>query len=726
MPKPTLSPYMWALYQLFEKKIYKVPVYQRPYSWNSDHIDTLLNDIFNAYTANDKEEGYYTGNLILHDSNDKVNGVAVVYEVIDGQQRITTFALILLAIYSIATKRGAAVTDTTYIGLKNSLWKAITRREPQKEHSVVELNSLEKKCFQDLFDYAFDHPDKAKTYAENYDAQTNPERFVMNNFIHIFDTLEKQVSSDTADSILDYGQYLLDKILFIAIECTSNVNKVFSMFESINSKGKRLDDIDLIKTYIFSKLDADSYQEYLKNWGELIKKTDDNLYDYLYTYIRAFITFYRQNIKILNFKTMSEYSLKTYFEKDTLGETYKALIDDMLSKVEYYKMLSSVEQANSLVKNKQFKFFFRVFSGSYVHPKPLFMRLLVEYGEGKISKNDVVEIVSEVTKYMIIVMNIGNRDSKDVITMFSNIMNDIYSNKGINKARVLSYLANDMLAKGLDEKQISISLSSMDAYENKRTGTALLSIYESIDYSEDGKVKISFDKAYILIDKFSEVFSLDHLLAQTPKKDDEAYRYYCKKEGSVETLALKAGHDFPDNIVDGLPYDIFRKSILNKIGNLRIYYQDKNSGRQTTAIDLPEYGSFHTYSDIRKREQDIISCLVKYILKIPDADLLLVKDSVKSIKGKLPNMEQLIDSDMVHIGDQLYITLKPDSSVATLIDTNKVQFNNEVLTLNQWGCKVLGWSAIRIYAYTALVGESETLQDKREKLLANSNSITQD
>lgn len=75
MPKPTLSPYMWALYQLFEKKIYKVPVYQRPYSWNSDHVDTLLDDIFDAYNSKDSEEGYYTGNLILHDSNEKANGV---------------------------------------------------------------------------------------------------------------------------------------------------------------------------------------------------------------------------------------------------------------------------------------------------------------------------------------------------------------------------------------------------------------------------------------------------------------------------------------------------------------------------------------------------------------------------------------------------------------------------------------------------------------------------
>ena len=46
-----------------------------------------------------------------------------------------------------------------------------------------------------------------------------------------------------------------------------------------------------------------------------------------------------------------------------------------------------------------------------------------------------------------------------------------------------------------------------------------------------------------------------------------------------------------------------------------------------------------------------------------------------------------------------------------------MEFNNEVLTLNDWGKKVTGWSAIRIYAYAAKVGETETLHQKREKLM---------
>lgn len=718
MPQQQLDPHMWEIDKLFENKVYNVPVYQRPYSWNSDNVETLLNDIFEAYNASDKNEGYYTGNLLLHDRNDKINGIATVYEVIDGQQRITTISLFLLALYSISTLRGGQ-DDDTYRDLKRLLWKKITRRQPEKEYKVVNLNSTEKKCFDDLFNYAFDHPDRIYIYAKGYETRSLAEKFVMDNFVKIHDKIcNEQIKNTNPDEILDYAKYVIENVRFIAIECRCNVSKVFSMFESINSKGKRLDEIDLIKTYIFSKLDEESYDEYLQKWGELIIKTDNNLYDYFYTYIRAFVTFYRQNIKIVNFKTMSEGALKNYFEKDSLCSTFKAFIDDMIDKVDYYIMLSSYDKVKDLINSKRLRFYYKVYNGNYIHPKPLFMRTFVEFKEGKISKDDAIDIFEHVVKYMIKFTNIADLESKNVITLFANIMGYIYDNKGINKNYIFAQIANETMIKGIDDKAIALGLSQMDAYEkNKKVSIALLALYESMDKDSNGKVKISYDKAYIIVEKFSEVFSLDHLLVQTPDVNDDNYKYYCVKNNDSEALQLKEGHDFPDNIKNGLPYETFKHLVLNKIANLRIYYQDKNSGRKNTAIDLKEYGEFHTYKDIEEREKVIIPALVNNVLKMPEADLSLVQ--TKNGSTQLPNMEKLIDEGLVSIGDELYITTNPENSIAKLIDTNKVEFNSEVLTLNEWGKRVTGWSAIRIYAYAAKVGETETLHQKREKHINN-------
>lgn len=62
-------------------------MYQRPYSWEKEQIDTLLKDIFNAFKF-DTREGYYTGNIIVYDKNEKIEGHIAKYDIINGQQRI--------------------------------------------------------------------------------------------------------------------------------------------------------------------------------------------------------------------------------------------------------------------------------------------------------------------------------------------------------------------------------------------------------------------------------------------------------------------------------------------------------------------------------------------------------------------------------------------------------------------------------------------------------------
>ena len=72
MAGKVLDPHLWNLENLF-KSIYDVPVYQRPYSWDKEQVDVLLDDIIETYKSESKEEGYYTGNIIVFDKNDKIS-----------------------------------------------------------------------------------------------------------------------------------------------------------------------------------------------------------------------------------------------------------------------------------------------------------------------------------------------------------------------------------------------------------------------------------------------------------------------------------------------------------------------------------------------------------------------------------------------------------------------------------------------------------------------------
>ena len=69
-----------------------IPNYQRPYKWTAKNVIQLLDDIIEA--KNDHKAVYRVGTLILHYDKEKN-----IYNVVDGQQRVTTFALLLLALF---------------------------------------------------------------------------------------------------------------------------------------------------------------------------------------------------------------------------------------------------------------------------------------------------------------------------------------------------------------------------------------------------------------------------------------------------------------------------------------------------------------------------------------------------------------------------------------------------------------------------------------------------
>src|SRR5271166_158824 len=72
---------------LTEQICYEIPPYQRPYSWKTENVQQLLEDIWEAYEANDTE--YFIGSLITIEKEKDLR-----YEVVDGQQRLTTLNLI--------------------------------------------------------------------------------------------------------------------------------------------------------------------------------------------------------------------------------------------------------------------------------------------------------------------------------------------------------------------------------------------------------------------------------------------------------------------------------------------------------------------------------------------------------------------------------------------------------------------------------------------------------
>ena len=109
-----------SIHELFiseEKSTYEIPIYQRNYAWERDEISALIHDVEDSLGKNT----YYIGTLVTYDRNDRV------FEVIDGQQRLTTIFIILKALGQ--------------DGIANKLTYRARRKSDYTLNNMVELNS---------------------------------------------------------------------------------------------------------------------------------------------------------------------------------------------------------------------------------------------------------------------------------------------------------------------------------------------------------------------------------------------------------------------------------------------------------------------------------------------------------------------------------------------------------------------------------------------------------
>lgn len=120
------------------KATYEVPIYQRNYAWEEDEITALIQDVYDAYLKSKNggsKNNYYIGTLVSYHKGDQV------YEVIDGQQRLTTIYLVLSAL-----KKVHIQNKLTYRARKksNDTIKSIPKFEiDEKDNGIKSIPKFE-------------------------------------------------------------------------------------------------------------------------------------------------------------------------------------------------------------------------------------------------------------------------------------------------------------------------------------------------------------------------------------------------------------------------------------------------------------------------------------------------------------------------------------------------------------------------------------------------------
>jgi len=625
MMEKFLQPEEFNIDDIFKGK-YEIPIYQRPYSWGVQQVGQLLNDIDDTFLEYQKGESTNIDDCVLFagtvfiKTEKNVRNEYNEYTVVDGQQRITTFTLMLMCmlnhLYLISSE------DDCVNEIKNYLWKKVERKN-DKDKRVLTLGNIDKKIMIDLFDQLYSQKNIID-YANQLSLESTNEieKNLLTNLLLINDHLEKKGTEEEYYAYIDFIKY---NVKVISIKISTNMVKLFSIFESINSKGKPLEDIDLIKSYIFQNLSQNDYDEYLRKWGELIKRTNDRLNDYFTIFIRANVSYYKTSIKLENFKTLAENQLKKYYQTEVIDDVLKEFIDDMLANVKYYNMLTDTKLLeNEGISSKTIVVFTMNRIAKYNHTEPLYFKLLSLRNHG-LDNERFEKIVDYAFRFILTFQTISSRESKQTIRIFSDVQNEIYKlfETYYQDAVIDDDLVENILFifnKTISDNAISNdnlrdSIRNTITYKkNKEVVKILLSYMESFD--NEGDVNYLILNAILNVGKNMHI---DHILPQTPDSKDGSYKYYVVDD----IVVLKDGQDFTaDPKQERIPKEDFYNNYLHIIGNLRLAWANDNVRKSNHLIKLEEFDkSFNSYSDVNNRSKELID-------KIIASNFLLSTDNI--------------------------------------------------------------------------------------------------
>ena len=221
-------------------KIYKVPLFQRDYSWEQDNWEDLWNDILNIYTDN---ESHYMGSIVLQKKGD------ANFQIIDGQQRFTTISIISLAI--ITRIKELAEKDIDKLANEERVELLIKDYLGQKDSASLKYSS---KLFLNENNDGFYQKNLLNFRSPiNYRKLIDSDKLLWDAYQFYLKRIDElKPKLNTGEKLASFLKNIVGKhLLFIQITVENELN-AYTVFETLNSRGVELTSTDLLKNYLFS------------------------------------------------------------------------------------------------------------------------------------------------------------------------------------------------------------------------------------------------------------------------------------------------------------------------------------------------------------------------------------------------------------------------------------------------------------------------------------------
>ena len=331
----------YSLKEILADKKYIVDYFQREYTWEKLQIEQLVEDLTNAffddYKVGDTPKNvanyntYYMGSIVL---SDKRNGIS---SIIDGQQRITSLTLLLIyLLHKTNNTMRSQIDNLIYSDSYGE--KSFNIQVPEREI-----------CLKALYDCG------------GYEPTDLDDESTINMANRYKDIVEAFPEDSFGEDVLkSFVYWLLEKVILVKITATSEDN-AYTIFETMNNRGKSLKPSDMLKGFILSKFNSDDQRKVMNNeWKSEIQKlkeiSDDTDNQFFQSWLRSqYAETIRQskqgsiNMDFENIGTRFHNWFKDNYSKGLLATAINGDIEKFMKEsyhfyLKYFMLIKSAEQ----------------------------------------------------------------------------------------------------------------------------------------------------------------------------------------------------------------------------------------------------------------------------------------------------------------------------------------------------------------------------------------------
>lgn len=462
-------------------KRFVIPVYQRNYDWKREQCQQLFDDILGI--LNRKQETYFIGSIVsIHNDDSKDRELVII----DGQQRITTLSLILLAIHNLLE---AGDVQSSNPMLKEQIKDNYLVNKYSEEEKRIRLKPIkdDNQAFLKLF-------------------EGKPEQHLVSsnitlNYLYFVDRVKGLAERNvTIDQLYD----AIKKLMIVDIKLKRGEDNPQLIFESLNSTGKQLEESDLVRNFILmDKPPRIQEKFYDRFWHPIEKNTHYKVGDF----IRDYLTYTRGKTPRKD-KVYAEF--KAFVQDRCASDEVKIeeLLTELLKFSLFYNNFLSFNSQDKGV-NEALK---RVHRLQVTVAYPYLMDAFNAWSENIIDARGVEEILKTIEAFVF---------RRLICNVPTNALNKIFATLGRNIRKVQSYpqeylaIFKYLISAGVSsnrypsDEDFKIELMKRDVYRLK--GKNQIHLFERLE-NYDNREKVDIEA---LFEAEKEGLSYEHIMPQT-------------------------------------------------------------------------------------------------------------------------------------------------------------------------------------------------------------------